>query len=80
MASQSNNLQQLNITNLPAATPHGPTSPQGEKDAARAMSSTESWKPSFGRQQSYHKEDQKHAMQMRGVRDLKDTPGFTEQK
>ncbi|ETS82498.1 hypothetical protein PFICI_04374 [Pestalotiopsis fici W106-1] len=46
----------------------GPTSPQLEKDAARAMSSTSSWKPAYERKQSYHKEDQKHELQMSGLK------------
>ncbi|CAJ2514028.1 Uu.00g021470.m01.CDS01 [Anthostomella pinea] len=58
----------------------GPTSPQLEKDAARAMSSTDSWKPSLGgRKQSYAKEDQKRALQMSGVMgEVPSGPGFTE--
>ncbi|KAK9769421.1 hypothetical protein SCAR479_13903 [Seiridium cardinale] len=53
----------LDTSSLPGAP--GPTSPQLEKDAARAMSSTSSWKPAYERKQSYHKEDQKHEMQMK---------------
>lgn len=55
----------------------GPTSPQLEKDAARAMSSTSSWKPVYERKQSYHKEDQKHEMQMKmsGLADEGALPG-----
>lgn len=52
-------------SSLPGAP--GPTSPQLEKDAARAMSSTSSWKPAYERKQSYHKEDQKHELQMSGL-------------
>ncbi|KAI0132790.1 hypothetical protein BJ170DRAFT_615420 [Xylariales sp. AK1849] len=55
----------LDTSDLPSAGFTGPTSPQLEKDAARAMSSTDSWKPVFERKQSYHKEDQKHEMQMK---------------
>ncbi|KAI2621428.1 hypothetical protein GGS26DRAFT_569199 [Hypomontagnella submonticulosa] len=80
MSSQQSNTHKLDITNLPATTLPGPTSPQHEKDAARAMSATDSWKPTFGRRQSYHKEDQKHALQMSGVQDLKEGPGFSERK
>ncbi|KAF7539063.1 hypothetical protein G7054_g2406 [Neopestalotiopsis clavispora] len=59
-------------TNIPIDTTSslgapGPTSPQLEKDAARAMSSTSSWKPAYERKQSYHKEDQKHELQMSGL-------------
>lgn len=61
----------LTSPDLPrAAAAPPPTSPQQlEKSAARAMSSTDSWKPSLGdsRRQSYHKEDQKHALQMSGI-------------
>ncbi|KAK6211829.1 hypothetical protein LQW54_005689 [Pestalotiopsis sp. IQ-011] len=52
-------------SSLPGAP--GPTSPQLEKDAARAMSSTSSWKPAYERKQSYHKEDQKRELQMSGL-------------
>ncbi|KAI0161084.1 hypothetical protein GGR52DRAFT_158686 [Hypoxylon sp. FL1284] len=77
MSSQPNH---IDVANLPAATPAGPPSPQQEKEAARAMSRTDSWKPSLGRKQSYHREDQKHALQMTGVQDLKESPGFSEHK
>jgi hypothetical protein len=53
----------IDTSSLPGAP--GPTSPQLEKDAARAMSSTSSWKPAYERKHSYHKEDQKHEMQMK---------------
>ncbi|KAI0010943.1 hypothetical protein F4779DRAFT_616009 [Xylariaceae sp. FL0662B] len=65
-----------------APPPPGPTSPQHEKEAQRAMSHTDSWRPSReGRRPSYQKEDMKHVLQMSavGVRDLKDDePGFSE--
>ncbi|KAI1760986.1 hypothetical protein GGR53DRAFT_507197 [Hypoxylon sp. FL1150] len=77
MASNPNH---IDVANLPNTTPAGPSSPQLEKDAARAMSSTDSWKPSLGRKQSYHMQDKKHALQMSGVQDLKESPGFTERK
>ncbi|KAI6081187.1 hypothetical protein F4821DRAFT_249839 [Hypoxylon rubiginosum] len=80
MASKSNNPTFIDISNLPATTPSGPSSPQHEKEAMRAMSRTDSWKPSLGRKQSYHMEDKKHALQMSGVQDLKESPGFTERK
>ncbi|KAI1386607.1 uncharacterized protein F4822DRAFT_321607 [Hypoxylon trugodes] len=72
----------IDVANLPASTPQGPTSPQHEKEAARAISRTDSWKPSIGRKQSYHREDRKHAlqMQMSGVQDIQEGPGFTERK
>ncbi|KAI1775139.1 hypothetical protein F4818DRAFT_441961 [Hypoxylon cercidicola] len=78
MASKPDNLDLSNVSDLPATTPSGPSSPQHEKEAARAISRTNSWKPSFGRKHSYHMEDKKHALQMSGVQDLKESPGFTE--
>ncbi|KAI2471004.1 hypothetical protein F4781DRAFT_388415 [Annulohypoxylon bovei var. microspora] len=71
---------QIDIPNFPSTTPSGPTSPHHEKDAVRAMSRTNSWQPSLARRQSYHQEDQKHALQMSGVQDIKECPGFTERK
>ncbi|KAI1416844.1 hypothetical protein F5Y13DRAFT_101203 [Hypoxylon sp. FL1857] len=81
MSPPSNNPFRIDIPDLPATTPSGPTSPQHEKDAARAMSRTNSWKPSsLARRHSYHQEDQKHALQMSGVQDIKECPGFSERK
>ncbi|KAH7031385.1 uncharacterized protein B0I36DRAFT_363078 [Microdochium trichocladiopsis] len=55
-------------TSSSSASHAAPTSPQLEKSAARAMSSTDSWKPSLGgRKQSYRKEDYKHTLQMSGM-------------
>ncbi|KAI1843872.1 hypothetical protein JX265_003768 [Neoarthrinium moseri] len=72
MSSSQQQQQQKPPTRIPldtASLPHlgapGPTSPQLEKDAARAMSSTSSWKPALERKQSYAKEDQKHELQMK---------------
>ncbi len=48
--------------------------------AQRAMSSTEAWKPSFGRRQSWNKEEQKHELQMSKVGNLQECPGFTERR
>ncbi|KAH9908540.1 hypothetical protein F4778DRAFT_776831 [Xylariomycetidae sp. FL2044] len=63
-------LNSLTSSGHPTVPPAGPTSPQLEKDAARAMSTTDSWKPSLGgRKQSYAKEDQKRAIQMSGLGD-----------
>ncbi|OTB06459.1 hypothetical protein M426DRAFT_318872 [Hypoxylon sp. CI-4A] len=76
----SNTVNHINTSSLPAATQPGPTSPQHEKDAVRAMSRTNSWKPSLGRRQSYHQEDQKHVQQMTGVQNIQERPGFTECK
>ncbi|KAI1379466.1 hypothetical protein F4677DRAFT_333779 [Hypoxylon crocopeplum] len=80
MSPQPNDTLQLHIANLPTTAPSGPASPHQEKDAARAISRTDSWKPFLGRRQSYHMEDKKHAMQMSGVQDIKEAPGFTERK
>ncbi|KAI1265044.1 hypothetical protein F5Y18DRAFT_427164 [Xylariaceae sp. FL1019] len=57
-------LPTLQQSEIPQSEP-GPTSPQLEKDAARAMSSTAGWQPKLGdRKKSYQKEDQKHALMM----------------
>nr|XP_036577882.1 uncharacterized protein CTRU02_12189 [Colletotrichum truncatum]KAF6784978.1 hypothetical protein CTRU02_12189 [Colletotrichum truncatum] len=47
-------------------------------DAVRAIERTNSWKPSFERRQSWNKEDQKRALQMSHIEDVKTGPGFTE--
>ncbi|KAK8051031.1 hypothetical protein PG993_002416 [Apiospora rasikravindrae] len=64
----------------PVKVPATPVSPQLEKDAARAMKGAESWKPSFARQQSFSKEEQKHTLQMTGLGGSSDKSGhgFTE--
>ncbi|KAK8128598.1 hypothetical protein PG984_009706 [Apiospora sp. TS-2023a] len=62
----------------PVTIPTGPTSPQLEKDAARAMKGADSWKPSFARQQSFSKEEQKRELQMTGLGGVKSAPGFSE--
>ncbi|KAK8079624.1 hypothetical protein PG997_007442 [Apiospora hydei] len=66
----------------PVKVPAAPASPQLEKDAARAMRGAESWKPSFARQQSFSKEEQKHTLQMSGLgsgsSNGKSGHGFTE--
>ncbi|KAF5128186.1 uncharacterized protein G6M90_00g070900 [Metarhizium brunneum] len=66
-------------------TPQGPFHPadpssaaSGEAAAARATSAADAWKPSFDRRQSWSKEDQKHALQMRAVEGVKTGLGFTE--
>ncbi|KAI8964413.1 hypothetical protein F5Y11DRAFT_316257 [Daldinia sp. FL1419] len=76
--TQPNNIR-VATANLPTIIP-GPTSPQHEKEAARARSRTDSWKPSLGRKQGYHREDRKHALQMSGVQDVEAGPGFSERK
>ena len=48
--------------------------------AQRAMSSTQAWKPSFGRRQSWSKEEQKHQLQMSKVGSVQEGPGFTERR
>ena len=65
----------------PASTSSGTaTGAEGRTDAgaARAMDSTNSWKPSFERRQSWNKEDQKRALQMTGIDNVKTGPGFSE--
>lgn len=42
------------------------------------MRSTSAWKPSLDRRQSWNKEDQKRALQMTGVSNVKTGPGFSE--
>ncbi|KAI0165718.1 hypothetical protein GGR57DRAFT_497196 [Xylariaceae sp. FL1272] len=60
-------LPTLQQSEIPHCQP-GPTSPQLEKDAARAMSHTSGWQPKLGdRKKSYQKEDQKHALMMSSV-------------
>ncbi len=56
------------------------TSPHQEKDAARAISRTGSWKPRFERRLSYDMEDQKRHLQMTGVAAVKEEPGFSERR
>ncbi|KAK6957572.1 hypothetical protein Daesc_000359 [Daldinia eschscholtzii] len=78
MSNQTNKIRvDVGVANLPSVAP-GPTSPQHEKEAARAISKTDSWKPSLGRKQSYHREDRKHVLQMSGVQDVEVGPGFSE--
>ncbi|KAI0016406.1 hypothetical protein F4780DRAFT_783284 [Xylariomycetidae sp. FL0641] len=74
MANQENKQSagkpgKIDLTTGPQlASGTGPTSPQLEKDAARAMGATSSWKPSLGgRAPSFHREDQKRALQMEGL-------------
>ncbi|KAI9152151.1 hypothetical protein HJFPF1_09376 [Paramyrothecium foliicola] len=65
----------------PASTSSGTaTSAEGRTDAgaSRAIDSTNSWKPSFERRQSWNKEDQKRALQMTGIDSVKTGPGFSE--
>jgi hypothetical protein len=45
---------------------------------ARGITSTNAWKPSLDRRQSWSKEDQKHALHMSAMEDVKTGPGFTE--
>ncbi|WYZ46018.1 hypothetical protein EsH8_IX_000243 [Colletotrichum jinshuiense] len=47
-------------------------------EAARVIERTNSWKPSYGRRQSWNKEDQKRELQMSHIEDVKTGPGFTE--
>ncbi|KAG8417560.1 hypothetical protein J3459_006555 [Metarhizium acridum] len=69
-------------------TPQGPLHAQEDKTSstagrdneasARAMSAADEWRPAFDRRQSWSKEDQKHALQMRAVEGVKTGLGFTE--
>lgn len=54
--------------------------PARQIDSDRGMRNTSSWKPRFGRRQSWDKEEQKHALQMTGLQDVKACPGFSENK
>ncbi|KAK1640711.1 hypothetical protein BDP81DRAFT_311745 [Colletotrichum phormii] len=56
-----------NQSSTPSATPR-----------AIVESTTNSWKPSFERRQSWNQEDQKRALQMSRIEDVKTGPGFTE--
>jgi hypothetical protein len=49
-----------------------------ETPTQRAMNRTNSWKPNFERRQSWNKEDQKRALQMTGIDDVKSGSGFSE--
>ncbi|KAK6828467.1 hypothetical protein PG990_010463 [Apiospora arundinis] len=62
----------------PITIPAPAASPQLEKDAARAMKSADSWKPSLARTQSFNKEEQKRDLQMTGLGSVKSGPGFSE--
>jgi len=59
-------------------SPASPTTQHSAADAQRGMSRVESWTPQFNRRQSWSKEEQKHALQMSRVEDVKTGPGFTE--
>ncbi|KAI0478870.1 hypothetical protein GGR56DRAFT_672854 [Xylariaceae sp. FL0804] len=69
-SSQQTQPAKLDLSSLPAVSAESSSissskSPQLERDAARAMSSTDGWKPALGgRKQSYHKEDHKRELQM----------------
>ena len=74
--------RQLDLASAAAVikSPPEPTSPHQEKDAARAITRTNSWKPTFPLQRrvSYDMEDQKRHMQMTSVSSVREEPGFTE--
>ncbi|KAH8662695.1 hypothetical protein BGZ61DRAFT_143995 [Ilyonectria robusta] len=57
--------------------PHRRLSAHAQADAARAMRHTDSWTP-IERRQSWSREDQKHELQMTGIKDTEMGPGFTE--
>ena len=64
-----------------SASPPGAqaSSPQHERDAARAIRRTDSWKPAvLARRLSYDMEDRKRQAQMRAVAGLGEEPGFSE--
>ncbi|KXH45076.1 hypothetical protein CSIM01_01205 [Colletotrichum simmondsii] len=54
------------------------SSPSATTPRAIVESTTNSWKPSFERRQSWNQEDQKRALQMSHIEDVKTGPGFTE--
>ena len=63
---------------LSLASPQA-TSPRHERDAARAIRRTDSWKPAvLARRLSYDMEDRKRQAQMRAVAGLGEEPGFSE--
>ena len=64
-----------------SASPPGgqASSPQQERDAARGISRTDSWKPAvLTRRLSYDIEDRKRQAQMHAVVGLREEPGFSE--
>lgn len=74
---------QLDLASATAAIkprPEQKTSPHLEKDAARAMTRTNSWTPTLERRSTYDMEDQKRQMQMTGVAAVREEPGFTERQ
>jgi hypothetical protein len=54
--------------------------PTRQIDSDRGMQHCTSWKPRFDRRQSWDQQDQKHALQMTGLQNVKEGPGFTENK
>ncbi|KAK1447182.1 hypothetical protein CMEL01_09021 [Colletotrichum melonis] len=54
------------------------SSPSATTPRAIVESTTSSWKPYFERRQSWNQEDQKRALQMSHIEDVKTGPGFTE--
>ncbi|KAH8899738.1 hypothetical protein GQ53DRAFT_835798 [Thozetella sp. PMI_491] len=50
-------------------SPVSPTTPHSTASAQRAMSTTEAWRPTFDRRQSWSKEEHKHQLQMSKVGD-----------
>ncbi|KXH66856.1 hypothetical protein CSAL01_01867 [Colletotrichum salicis] len=75
-----------NYTTSPTSTSHNnnnnnnnnQSSPSSATPRAIVESTTNSWKPSFERRQSWSQEDQKRALQMSRIEDVKTGPGFTE--
>lgn len=69
----------LAALNKSLTTPHGSSDSANSATAQRAMSGTAAWKPSFERRQSWSKQEQKHALHMTGIGEVKSgAAGFTE--
>jgi len=61
-------IETTNLTSdLCSAAAAAPTSPHTSADAARAMSTTDSWKPAVDRRQSWSQQDYRHQVQMSRV-------------
>ncbi|KAF4778333.1 hypothetical protein HER10_EVM0003206 [Colletotrichum scovillei] len=67
-----------NYTTSPTTSSNKQSSPSATTPRAIVESTTNSWKPSFERRQSWNQEDQKRALQMSHIEDVKTGPGFTE--
>jgi len=65
-------------TNTTPDTSHYTTASHATSAPPQIVERTNSWKPSFGRRQSWNPEDQKRELQMSHIDDVKTGPGFTE--